>query len=1171
MPTFLPTQSNSVLFQLGIPHHYHLYYALLGVVGATGILALYKALSTKSDISMLDGPATSSVVWGSASDMFDDEGGLEFQDKLKNTYGSACRVQGPFGTTELWISDPRALQEILVKGYDAFKEPDWFTTWLELVFGPVVATVYGHQHKIQRKVWTSSLTPTMTIIGQKFVEILTSEIQTNGRNTEVVDIFKWVHLISLEVIGQAGIGHSFGILEGNVPDYLAASRDFFALMAEMWYFHPFITFFSRLGPASFRRAIVEWIPHRPVQRIKNVSDTMHKTAAEIMKHKREAMANGTLDSEVAAGKDIMTALLKQNLVVAPQDQMTDEEVLSQVNGLAFAGHDTTSSALSHAINLLAEHQEVQAKLQEEVHTAHRSYGKNLDYDQLNSLPYLDAVCRESLRVHAPGAFAIRVATKDWTLPLHYPVQTKDGKVSLTTIRVPKGTTLHVALRAANKDERTWGADAEEFKPDRWLEPLPESVSNARVPGIYSSMMTFLGGPRACPGMKFSQLEMKIVLSGLVSSFKFDPSEDKIKWKATGIAKPHIQQPDGRISENPMMPIRVTVLADTERKKCDEAEPKCLRCIKNGTECQYEYTQSGSNIRTKPAPRPAKERAKKLAKQQSNLASVSEPTDPQGDPDIPAGSFDFCTIPSLDTTLPLELDWAASLYELAMMPSLDTPIQSEIFPFVASQQLTTPQHFTPNQAGLLEALLSLGGSHLISQPDSLAPALPYSLPSIDVNLYSLHPLGSSSYSPVDLASDLHLSGDENAEDLEGVGKILCQTPVGLDRMVDSNSLVFVLCAYSEWIPLAVFDPLQIIHTSQETIANQFLESPASRCRLLLISELMRKLIKSRDLDDGGNRMLALLGGEIQRNITSYQIEQSPWSEEEQRRAIAALDHMVELLSIHVFSASLASTLRLLQLSTPVFLRAFRPPYPPHMSAALLNPSVNLRHFVVADVATSIATGRSLLCRYHVPWSLDLCNRFTKTREDEGLRWMSGIPDQFILLFGYMNGLKEDASTTGTPVDSRAIKQIEEDIRMIIIPPSKGRDASLAIGRMVVQECWREAVFIYMYMALCGANALDPRVMKAQKGFMKLVNGIKPGRNPDAFLVIPMMIAGVATIKSTHRQIITSRILTIPQFINPNTTGNDSLRMLEYIWARTKVEGRVARWEDLREACRRVTGI
>ena len=113
-------------------------------------------------------------------------------------------------------------------------------------------------------------------------------------------------------------------------------------------------------------------------------------------------------------------------------------------------------------------------------------------------------------------------------------------------------------------------------------------------------------------------------------------------------------------------------------------------------------------------------------------------------------------------------------------------------------------------------------------------------------------------------------------------------------------------------------------------------------------------------------------------------------------------------------------------------------------------------------------------------------------------------------------------------------------------------------------------------------------KAQKGFMKLVNGVRPGRNPDAFLVIPMLIvsfideyaytmlisfkqAGVATTKPSHRQVIRSRILGLPNCANPNTVGNDSLLILEGVWAWTEMEGRVARWPDLREACRRITGI
>ncbi|CAE6418186.1 unnamed protein product [Rhizoctonia solani] len=405
----------------------------------------------------------------------------------------------------------------------------------------------------------------MTIIAQRLVDAITSEVQTNGGNSQAIDLFKWSHLISLEIIGQAGMGHSFGILDGKVPAYLFASRDLFALLTEMWYLHPFIAFLARLGPAFLRRAVVEHVPHRLVQRMKNVADTMHETAVDIMRRKREALSSGTLDSEVAAGRDIMTALLRHNLMAAPQDQMTDEDVLAQINGLAFAGNDTTSSALSRTIHLLAEHPCIQSKLRDEIRRAHHFYGKNLDYDQLNSLLYLDAVCRESLRLHAPGFFLDCVAMKDWILPLHYPARSAEGMVMMLNIRVPKGATLHVSLGAANRDRRTWGDDARAFRPDRWLEPLPKSVMDSRMPGIYASTMTFLGGPRACPnarGVKFAQLEMKTVLSNLVSSFKFELSNENIKWKNDAIAKPYTQYSDGTTSKDPKMLINVTVMGES---------------------------------------------------------------------------------------------------------------------------------------------------------------------------------------------------------------------------------------------------------------------------------------------------------------------------------------------------------------------------------------------------------------------------------------------------------------------------------------------------------------------------------------------------------------------------------------------------------------------------------
>ena len=75
-----------------------------------------------------------------------------------------------------------------------------------------------------------------------------------------------------------------------------------------------------------------------------------------------------------------------------------------------AGMDTTSNALARILSLLAEHPDVQEKLREELIQA-RDDGtgklRDLTYDEVMELPYLDAVCRETLRVFAPASLVQR--------------------------------------------------------------------------------------------------------------------------------------------------------------------------------------------------------------------------------------------------------------------------------------------------------------------------------------------------------------------------------------------------------------------------------------------------------------------------------------------------------------------------------------------------------------------------------------------------------------------------------------------------------------------------------------------------------------------------------------------------------------------------------------------
>ena len=116
----------------------------------------------------------------------------------------------------------------------------------------------------------------------------------------------------------------------------------------------------------------------------------------------------------------------------------------------------SSAALAQTFYLLAKHLDVQDRVREEVQEAHRLYGRDLDYDQLNSLTFMDAVCRESLRLWAPAQLVERVACVDYNLPLHHPVKSKDGKTVISNIHVPKGTHIYLSLFSANRDKWVLG-------------------------------------------------------------------------------------------------------------------------------------------------------------------------------------------------------------------------------------------------------------------------------------------------------------------------------------------------------------------------------------------------------------------------------------------------------------------------------------------------------------------------------------------------------------------------------------------------------------------------------------------------------------------------------------------------------------------------------------------
>lgn len=85
--------------------------------------------------------------------------------------------------------------------------------------------------------------------------------------------------------------------------------------------------------------------------------------------------------------------------------------------------------------------------------------------------------------------------------------------------VPKSTVIQLSPAVINMHPSIWGADAAEFKPDRWTQtgPFP------RIPGF--AFETFHNGPRKCIGMNLSLVEMKVFIAQIVSRFQVDPIDD----------------------------------------------------------------------------------------------------------------------------------------------------------------------------------------------------------------------------------------------------------------------------------------------------------------------------------------------------------------------------------------------------------------------------------------------------------------------------------------------------------------------------------------------------------------------------------------------------------------------------------------------------------------------
>ncbi|KAJ7864182.1 cytochrome P450 [Mycena leptocephala] len=495
---------------------------LASVFGTAGAYVLYGIVKViyrefTSPFRHLPGPKSVHWFFGNLKEFMEDEdSGL--QERCVQEYGRTWKFHRFFGQTSLYTTDPKAIHHFLSNS-QIYQKSEAQRFSLGRVVGPGILVVEGDEHKQQRKIMNPAFgAPQVRELTEIFVDksIQLRDIwaaqAANAGGIARVEALSWLSKATLDIIGLAGFNYNIDALSATddaEPNEL--SEAFEALFAAETEAGFNIVRFLQFRYPVLRHFTVLKQDKIVVEAQATMTRIGHRLLAD---SKKEISENGTLQTGKA--RDLLSLLVRANTSkdLPANQRLSDEDVIAQVPTFLVAGHETTSTAVTWALFALTQNPTAQQRLREEVLSIPTD---RPTMDELNALPYLDCVVRETLRMYAPVPATSRSAFRDDVVPLGTPVTDTRGKVH-ESLRIRKGENILIPILALNHDVDIWGPDAMEFVPERWEAPPPGASA---IPGVWGHMLTFLGGPRSCIGFRFSLVEMKALIFTLVQGLEFE--------------------------------------------------------------------------------------------------------------------------------------------------------------------------------------------------------------------------------------------------------------------------------------------------------------------------------------------------------------------------------------------------------------------------------------------------------------------------------------------------------------------------------------------------------------------------------------------------------------------------------------------------------------------------
>ncbi|KAB5527001.1 hypothetical protein DKX38_020848 [Salix brachista] len=410
------------------------------------------------------------------------------------------------GQSDLYTTDIRNIEHVLKTNFDNYTKGKYNQDIVIDLFGNGIFAVDGDKWRQQRKLASFEFSKRVLrdfscSVFRRNASKLVRVISEMAIGDQIFDMQDTLMRCTLDSIFKVGFGVELNCLEGSSKEgteFMKAFDDSNALV--YWrYVDPLWKlkrYFNIGSEASLKKNI-------------KIIDAF---VTNLIRTKRKLLAEERLCDDK---EDILSRFLVESK--KDPEEMNDKYLRDIILNFMIAGKDTSANTLSWFFYMLCKNPVIQEKVAQEVRDVTRSqddvvnveeFTANITDTGLEQMHYLHAALTETLRLYPAVPLDGRCAEVDDILP--------DG------FRMKKGDGLYYMAYAMGRMPYIWGEDAEDFRPERWLN------NGVFQPESPFKFIAFHAGPRICLGKDFAYRQMKIVATALLRFFRFKLADDTRK-------------------------------------------------------------------------------------------------------------------------------------------------------------------------------------------------------------------------------------------------------------------------------------------------------------------------------------------------------------------------------------------------------------------------------------------------------------------------------------------------------------------------------------------------------------------------------------------------------------------------------------------------------------------